>query len=330
MDRKLSRRQAFGWLGAAGASTLFTSRVFADSPPEIRATPVDFSKILPGQGGGFYKFKLGSFNCALVSDGGFTGEPRSLFPKVEPEDIESAARESFVSPNAVPMHVNALLIQTGKENILIDTGCGPNFGDTAGKLERNLQMLGLKSDSISHIIITHAHGDHYGGYETFKNARFFAGKTEHDFWTGNADLSTSMLPDEAKKQMTAGAKNFFTAIKNHLDLIDGEKEVTTGVSMLPAYGHTPGHCAVLVGSGSDQLMYLTDAVHVPSLQMMHPEFQIMFDADPSKAEQTRRKLLDRAAADRVIIAGSHLVFPALGHVKVRSSGYEFVPEIWQW
>ena len=157
MDRKLTRRQAFGLFGAAGATTLLAPHVFAD------ALPTKFAGFI--QGAGFYKFQLGAFHLALVSDGGFTGQPKSLFPKVEPEDIESAARESFVSANSIPMHVNAFLIQTEKENILIDTGCGANFGETAGKLERNLSMLGLKPDAISKIIITHAHGDHYGGHE---------------------------------------------------------------------------------------------------------------------------------------------------------------------
>ncbi|HQY88164.1 MAG TPA: hypothetical protein PK402_05870, partial [Tepidisphaeraceae bacterium] len=98
----------------------------------------------------------------------------------------------------------------------------------------------------------------------------------------------------------------------------------------PSPGHTAGHCAVLINSGSDQLLYLTDAMHVQSIQLMHPEFQIMFDADPKLAEQTRRKLLDRAASDRVMVSGSHLSFPALGHIKARGNGYEFVPRIWQW
>lgn len=330
MERKLiSRRQALGWLGAAGASTLFAPRVFSDATIEEVKVPNAWTHATV-QGCGYYRFKIGSFQCALVSDGGFTGEAKSLFPQVEPEEIESAARESFISTTSFPMYVNALLIQTGRENVLIDTGCGTSFGETAGKLERHLAFLGLKPDSISHIVITHAHGDHFGGRAAFPQSRFFTSKAEHDFWTGSADLSTSMLPDAAKKRVTDGARTFFADVKDRLDLIDGEKDVVAGVSMLPAPGHTPGHCAILINSGTDQFMYLSDTVHVQSLQMMHPEFRIVFDADPSQAEQTRRKLLDRAASERMLIGGSHLSFPALGHVRARSSRYEFVPELWQW
>ncbi len=47
------------------------------------------------------------------------------------------------------------------------------------------------------------------------------------------------------------------------------------------------------------------------------------------AVDTRKKLLDRAAADRMLVQGYHFPFPASGYIGRESKGYNFVPVMWQ-
>jgi hypothetical protein len=67
-----------------------------------------------------------------------------------------------------------------------------------------------------------------------------------------------------------------------------------------------------------------------ALSFAHPGWRFAFDAEPALAVETRKKLLDRAAADRLRVFGTHLPFPSLGRVKKAGAGaaYEFVPEPW--
>jgi hypothetical protein len=51
--------------------------------------------------------------------------------------------------------------------------------------------------------------------------------------------------------------------------------------------------------------------------------------DGPLAVEFRRKLLDRIAADRMLIHGTHFPFPATGHIARKGEGYDFVPVQWQ-
>ena len=94
-------------------------------------------------------------------------------------------------------------------------------------------------------------------------------------------------------------------------------------------GHTPGHLGVRIASGSEQLLMWGDVVHTQALQFARPDWSISFDSDPALAAQTRARIFDMAATDRIVVAGSHLAFPGLGHVTRRSEGYGFAPLMWR-
>jgi hypothetical protein len=53
-----------------------------------------------------------------------------------------------------------------------------------------------------------------------------------------------------------------------------------------------------------------------------------FDVDAAAAIETRKRIMDMTAADRLMVAGMHLDFPGFGHVARTGSGYAFIPEVW--
>jgi glyoxylase-like metal-dependent hydrolase (beta-lactamase superfamily II) len=95
-----------------------------------------------------------------------------------------------------------------------------------------------------------------------------------------------------------------------------------------APGHTVGHTMVRVANGNDQLLMWTDIVHSTALLFPEPERGIAFDLEPAQAIATRKKVMDMAATDRLLIGGTHIGFPGVGHVAKASSGYAFVPVPW--
>jgi glyoxylase-like metal-dependent hydrolase (beta-lactamase superfamily II) len=103
--------------------------------------------------------------------------------------------------------------------------------------------------------------------------------------------------------------------------------VAPGVRLLAAVGHTPGHSAFLVTSGKDQLMVSNDTMYIPALLAPHPEWQGAYDQDGPTAVATRRKLIDRVIADKMMICGAHFPFPGGGVFAKDGDAYTFTPVV---
>ena len=108
-----------------------------------------------------------------------------------------------------------------------------------------------------------------------------------------------------------------------------ETALKYGITSIPAYGHTPGHTAFAISSGGESMLMLSDTTNHPWLFARHPEWQGVFDMDGNQAVTTRRRLLDRAVADKMLVAGYHFPFPAAGHIVKAGTGYDLVPVMWR-
>src|SRR5882757_9689017 len=145
--------------------------------------------------------------------------------------------------------------------------------------------------------------------------------TEYNWWTEPGRVEK--LPDGRKP---AGKRigDVFPTWKNW-KLVEDNAEVAPGVRLLAAPGHTPGHSAFLVTSGKDQLMVSNDAMYVPALLAPHPDWQGAYDQDGTTAVATRRKLIDRVIADKMMICGAHFPFPGRGTFARDGDAYAFTP-----
>lgn len=333
---KMDRRESFKLIGAGAAVAALGAWGI---PHHARGAEEAASDAQALQGAGFYRFKVGNIEAALVSDGTFP------FPATYPlfganttaEAVNGAFEHAFIPPKNVTAHVNVLMLRTGKDVVLVDAGCGNLFGPTTGQCPAHLERLGVRPRDVTAVIITHAHGDHVGGLldaqgkPVYPNARYFAHKDEIAFWTApNVDLSHSGVPEEMKKGFVATAVRVFEALKDKIEPFEYSKRIVEGVETVAAPGHTPGHTALHVGSGDGQLLYVTDAAHHAAINLPHPDWHVAFDTDPVVAARSRRAIFDRAASDRVLVSGSHLPFPAVGHVRPAGEGFEWTPKVWEW
>lgn len=317
--------------GAAAAAVLPCAAHAEPASPAASPTRDDL------HGAGFYRFNVGQARVTLISDGTFPMNPAMLLGQsATPADIQAAATDAFLG-NTVPGHVNTLLVQTATDTILIDTGCGSGFGPTTGQLAARLALAGVKPDDVTTLILTHLHPDHVGGLVTpvgdfaLPNAKVLLDPAERAFWSQpNPDLSRSGMPQDMLPMVVATAAKLLQLTADRLVEARPGQEVVPGISIINAPGHTPGHIAVLVTSGGQSLLYIADLMHLPQLQLAQPGWHVAFDTDPVQGAATRKAMLDRIAADRTLIAGAHVPFPALGHVRTRGSAFEWVPVTWQW
>jgi glyoxylase-like metal-dependent hydrolase (beta-lactamase superfamily II) len=94
-----------------------------------------------------------------------------------------------------------------------------------------------------------------------------------------------------------------------------------GIRFVKCPGQTPGRTALHLSSGNAQLLLSDDAAYVPALSMGHCQRHGAFDQDGAAAAVSRRRLLDRVAADVMLICGAHLPWPGLNRIASDGTGY---------
>jgi glyoxylase-like metal-dependent hydrolase (beta-lactamase superfamily II) len=276
-----------------------------------------------------YRFSVGTIRCVAASDGTFTDPPGVFVANVPVERFEQELRDRGLPPHAVVSPDTCLYVDTGRHRVLIDTGAG--FAPTNGKLVAHLAAEGIAPADVDTVILTHGHGDHIGGNAdatgkvTFPNARSVMWRGEWEFWTEDEPDLDAMPADAHRKRLLvelAHAK--LPPIQRHLELVEREAEIVPGLRAIAAPGHTAGHLAVSISSGTEQVRHLADTVFHPVL-VEHPDWSSVVDLRAEQAAATRRLLLDRAAADRALVLAFHFPFPGLGHVIPHSNGWRWEP-----
>lgn len=309
------------------AMALACAAVGAALPLAASAAPVAKQQ---SQVPGFYRMALGEFEVTALYDGYVDLDPQ-LLKGASAEDIQSLLARMFVeSSQGVQTAVNAYLINTGSQLVLVDAGAAQCFGPTLGVIQSNLRAAGYQPEQIDTVLLTHLHPDHACGLLNAAGGRAFANATVHvpqaeaDYWL-NADVAAKA--PEASRGMFSMARAAVAPYlaAERLKLYDGQGPDIAGVTSVASHGHTPGHSGYLFSSGSSRLLVWGDIVHSHAVQFARPEVAIEFDVDNAQAIATRQKTFAEAALDRLWIAGAHLPFPGLGHVRVEGEGYAWVP-----
>ena len=281
-----------------------------------------------------YHFKIGAFDCTIVNDGTFAypHPAQSFFANAPQETLQQAMQRHNLIPEDWEVYISpypSLVINTGQQLVLVDTGAG-GIAPTTGKLLSHLQMADIAPEDIDTVILTHGHPDHIGGtldatgQPAFPQARYVMGREEWDFWGAGPDLSHLPLPEELKGLILHLAQTNLPPLEDRLHLIEADTEILPGIRAVAAPGHTPGHLALSVTSEEEQLLVLGDAVTHP-IHLEHPDWYAGFDYESTQVVATRHSLLNRAAEEKALVFAFHFPSPSLGYVVPRGQAWQWQP-----
>lgn len=287
-----------------------------------------------GQNAGFYRLKIGAFTVTVLSDGFFTLPSTLLATNLAEAELKEFVKANHLGADTFRAQMNVVLVDTGERRVLIDAGSGGWPQPTTDRIAANLQAAGIELTTIDLVVLTHAHPDHlWGTVDTkagttrFRNARYVLSDAEWDFWADPARYGT--FP-EGWRGMIEGTQAAFKLIADRTTRIKPGAEIVSGIGTVASPGHTPGHMSVLLASNGEQALVTGDAITNQLISFARPDWKPGYDGDIEQAVQSRRRLLDQATTDRVLLLGYHLPFPGVGNVARDGAAYRWIPEHWRW
>ncbi len=301
----------------------------AQTTPSTATSPqADAAQQAPG----FYRYKVGDFEVTAVNDG-FARRPLEGFVRnAELAQVQQAMQEAFLPSDALPITFTTLVLRrSGGGLTLIDTGNGDMGAPTSGHWMKNFRAAGFDPSQVETVVISHFHGDHINGLRlkdgtaVFPKAQVMVPAAEWAFWMDDARMNQA---PEAIKGAFQGVRRVFGPIAGDVKRYEADKEVVPGLTAIAAPGHTPGHTAFMLSSGSGKLMVMSDVTNHPALFVRNPDWAAVFDMDADQARATRHKMLDMAATEKAQVAFYHAPFPATGHIAKDGNRYRFVPVQW--
>ena len=281
------------------------------------------------QTGFFYRFKLGSAECTVVSDGQLPlGDPNVAFLNISKDEIARELQDNFLPAANAVLEQNVLVVNFGDRVVLFDTGMGTDklFGDTTGKLLTTLRQAGIDPANVDAVVMSHAHIDHCGGLiaddgtHNFPNAQYYLGQPDFDYWTDDAKIPANY---PARPHFLGQARKNLLPVKDRIHFYKDNEQILPGITVLSAPGHTVSHSIFMIEAGGQQLCYIGDLAHHPVLLLEHPRTQFAFDTDPVQSAESRVRMLSMLAANRVPLLAYHFAWPGIGHVAKQGDGFRY-------
>ncbi|MEP7453588.1 MBL fold metallo-hydrolase [Phyllobacterium sp. SB3] len=284
-----------------------------------------------------YAQRVGDIDVLIISDGVLPLPTAMMGHNADPVVRATWMKDMFLPPDAFDWPLNAVVVRSGKQTILVDAGLGldPDLHlPRAGQLVKRLEAAEIDLASVTDVVLTHLHMDHIGGLlvegvkdQLRSDLKIHVAAAEVKFWEA-PDFSHTKMPEGFPDALRATAKRFLNEYRSQLRLFDDEYELAPGVVARRTGGHTPGHCVIRVASGGEGLTFAGDAVFPVGFDQ--PDWHNGFEHDPEDAARVRIELLRELATTGELLVATHLPFPSVGRVALAGKAFRWVPVFWDY
>jgi glyoxylase-like metal-dependent hydrolase (beta-lactamase superfamily II) len=294
------------------------------------------------QAPGFYRYQVGDFEVSVISDGALRFPVEGFVTNASTDQVKAALTAAFRSTDGLTVPFTPIVVNTGPNLILIDTGLGDAAVErtkgTAGQFAANLKAAGLDRKDIDAVVISHFHVDHVDGLLTadnkpaFPNAEIFVPAAELKYWMDDGEMSRA--PKGRIEGLFKNTRRIIGALGGKVTPFEAGTEVVPGNEIVPGLtavatpGHSAGHTSFVLSSGGKSVFVQGDVAHIPVLFVENPSWHAAIDQDPGMAEATRRRIYDMLVAEKMLVQGFHFPFPALAHIERTANGYREILVPW--
>ncbi|MBB4361005.1 glyoxylase-like metal-dependent hydrolase (beta-lactamase superfamily II) [Bradyrhizobium sp. CIR18] len=283
-----------------------------------------------------YALRVGEIDVMVISDGVLTPPAESMATNADPAARGAWLDDMFLSRDAFDWALNEVVVRSGDQTILIDSGLGVEYPEfpRAGQLGSRLDAAGIDLGSVTDVVLTHMQFDHVGGLlvdgvkERLRpDLRIHVAAAEVKFWAA-PDFSRTAMPPALADLARRASRQFMDEYRDQLRTFQEQHEVAPGVIVSRTGGHTPGHSVVRLASGGDRLMFAGDAIFPVSFD--HPEWHNGFEHDPEEATRVRIGLMRELAETGAWLVATHMPFPSIGRVATAGDLFRWVPTWWDY
>jgi glyoxylase-like metal-dependent hydrolase (beta-lactamase superfamily II) len=246
-------------------------------------------------------------------------------PYTVPDEALRQAAPDADAEARLPLDFTSLHIACGDLSVMIDPGrltaeqrVRYRNADLTPGVTAALGELGIDRRKVTHVVVSHAHADHFSGITDDDAATMIAYPNARHL-VSRIDWDRGRLDDDVFRRVTDAVDS-----RGLVDLIGGDFEIAPGLSLLAAPGETPGHLCLRLRSADSTFYWIGDLVH-HMMEFVHLDWA-MESGDAQALQRSRERIFHEAAETDALVVWAHAPMPGWGRVEVQGSGYRWRPE----
>jgi glyoxylase-like metal-dependent hydrolase (beta-lactamase superfamily II) len=251
---------------------------------------------------------LGDFELSIFSDGTYPLDGGAFFGVV-PKILWSRKVDAD-ERNYVRAGLNSLLIRTGKQTVLVETGMGNKLSERMVKfygqparLLANLAAGEVTPEDIDIVINTHLHFDHCGWNTVRKGGKVVATFPRANYYAPQGEWQYARRPSE-RDAISYIPDNYDPLVQSgQMTLLKGGEEIVPGISVKTFPGHTANMQAVIVESGGRTACYISDLI--PTTAHIDLTWGVGFDLYPLQTIESKKQYYARSMVEKWLTVFTH-------------------------
>lgn len=256
-----------------------------------------------------HRLTLGDFELSVFSDGTYPLDGGAFFGVVP--KVMWSRKVAADDKNYVVAGLNTLVIRTGKQTVLVETGMGNKLSDRMvkfyGQPARLLDHLaagGVAPEDVDIVINSHLHFDHCG-WNTVRGAhgKFVATFPRAKYYAPEGEWQYARHPSE-RDSVSFISENYDPLVESgQMTLLKGGEEIVPGISVRTFPGHTAHMQAVIVRSQGKTACYISDLM--PTTAHIDLTWGMGFDLYPLQTIESKKQYYAQAIPEKWLTVFTH-------------------------